>query len=82
MKKRPLGNTGLELTELAFGASSLGSEFRRIDLNEAIKSVHVALDRGINLIDTSPYYGRGVLNRYSVSPSKASPVTNTTFAQN
>ena len=41
-------------------ASSLGAEFRKIDLNEAIKSVHVALDHGMNLIDSSPYYGRGL----------------------
>ena len=44
---------------LSFGASSLGAEFRSIDLNEAIRCVEVALDGGMNLIDTSPYYGRG-----------------------
>ncbi len=60
MERRPLGNTGLEVTVLGFGASSLGAEFRSIDIGEAIESVHVALDRGFNLIDTSPYYGRGL----------------------
>ena len=60
MEKRTLGNTGLDLSVLSFGASSLGAEFRKIDLNEAIKSVHVALDHGMNLIDSSPYYGRGL----------------------
>ncbi|MCA9264181.1 MAG: aldo/keto reductase [Planctomycetales bacterium] len=60
METRPLGNTGLELPILSFGASSLGAEFRDIDLNEAIRSVHVALDRGLNFIDTSPFYGRGM----------------------
>ncbi len=60
MHKRPLGNTGLELTALTFGASSLGSEFREVDLNDALQSVRVALDLGMNFIDTSPYYGRGV----------------------
>jgi len=60
MKFRPLGRTGLTLSSLSFGASSLGSEFRPVDLNEAIRSVHVALDLGINFIDTSPYYGRGL----------------------
>jgi aryl-alcohol dehydrogenase-like predicted oxidoreductase len=29
-------------------------------LDEAIRSVHVALDAGLNLIDTSPFYGRGM----------------------
>ena len=60
MEKRTLGKTGMEVTALSFGASSLGAEFRKIDLNEAVKSVHVALDLGMNLIDSSPYYGRGL----------------------
>lgn len=60
MQLRPLGNTGLSLPALSFGASSLGAEFRQVDLNEALKSVHTALDLGMNFIDTSPYYGRGM----------------------
>lgn len=59
MKKRPLGQTGIDLTLLGFGASSMGAEFRSVDLQEALASVRVALDRGMNLVDTSPYYGRG-----------------------
>src|SRR5947209_16409839 len=60
MEHRTLGNTGLKLPFLSFGASSLGQEFRQVDLNEALRSVHVALDLGMNFIDTSPYYGRGM----------------------
>lgn len=60
MLKRPLGATGLELSVLSFGASSLGQEFRRIDIGEATRAVHVALELGMNFIDTSPYYGRGM----------------------
>jgi L-galactose dehydrogenase len=60
METRPLGNTGLHLPILSFGASSLGQEFRQVDLNEALRSVHVALDLGMNFIDTSPFYGRGM----------------------
>ena len=60
METRPLGKTGLELTVLSYGASSLGAEFRRVDLAEALRSVHVAIDSGMNFIDTSPYYGRGM----------------------
>lgn len=60
MQRRKLGNTGLELPILSFGASSLGQEFRQVDLSEAIRSVHVALERGMNFIDTSPFYGRGM----------------------
>jgi L-galactose dehydrogenase len=60
MEQRPLGKTGLNLPVLSFGASSLGAEFRSIDLNAALRSVHVALDLGMNFIDTSPFYGRGM----------------------
>ena len=60
MQIRQLGATNLQLTALSFGASSLGAEFRRIDIEEALRSVRVALDRGINFIDTSAYYGRGM----------------------
>lgn len=60
MEYRPLGNTGLSLPALSFGASSLGAEFRRVDLQEALHSVQVALELGMNFIDTSPFYGRGM----------------------
>jgi aryl-alcohol dehydrogenase-like predicted oxidoreductase len=60
MQTRPLGNTGLQLPLLSFGASSLGQEFRQVDLSDAIRCVHVALDLGMNFIDTSPFYGRGM----------------------
>jgi aryl-alcohol dehydrogenase-like predicted oxidoreductase len=59
MEQRSLGNTGLSLPILSFGASSLGQEFRPVDLNDALRSVRVAIDCGLTFIDTSPYYGRG-----------------------
>ncbi len=60
MKIRPLGQTGLQIPILSFGASSLGAEFRNVTLDEVLKSVRVALDCGLNFIDTSPFYGRGM----------------------
>lgn len=60
MKTRKLGKTDLELPILSFGASSLGQEFRSVKLEEALSSVKVALDLGMNFIDTSPFYGRGM----------------------
>jgi aryl-alcohol dehydrogenase-like predicted oxidoreductase len=60
MHTRPLGRTGLEVPILAFGASSLGAEFRRVTLAETMASVRAALDCGLSLIDTSPFYGRGM----------------------
>lgn len=60
MELRELGQTGLKISQLSFGASSLGQEFRSVDLNEALRSVRTALDLGMNFIDTSPFYGRGM----------------------
>jgi aryl-alcohol dehydrogenase-like predicted oxidoreductase len=60
MQTRTLGRTGLDVPILAFGASSLGQEFRSITLEEALGSVRTALDCGMRLIDTSPFYGRGM----------------------
>ena len=60
METRLLGRTGLTLPVLSFWASSLGQEFRSVTLDEALQSVRVALDCGLNFIDTSPFYGRGM----------------------
>src|SRR5215204_2362332 len=60
MQTRRLGQTHLHVPILSFGASSLGAEFRSVTIEEALGSVRVALDCGLNLIDTSPFYGRGM----------------------
>src|SRR5688572_7421110 len=57
---RPLGRTGLQLPILGFGASSLGAEFRNVTIEEVLGSVRAALECGMNFIDTSPFYGRGM----------------------
>jgi len=57
MKYRKFGKTGLNVSALSFGASSLGSVFHETDEAESIQTVHAAVDAGINLIDVSPYYG-------------------------
>ena len=57
MEYRTLGKTGLKVSKLAFGGSSLGSVFRSVAEEDGIRAVHTALDHGINLIDTAPYYG-------------------------
>lgn len=57
MKTRPLGRTGLNVSILGYGASSLGGVFRDIREEEGLRAVHESLDAGINFIDVSPYYG-------------------------
>ena len=57
MQYRKLGHTGLEVSIMGFGGSSLGSAFEPIDEAEGVRAVLVAVDNGINLIDTAPFYG-------------------------
>ncbi|KAF5790034.1 putative L-galactose 1-dehydrogenase [Helianthus annuus] len=54
---RSLGNTGLKLSSVGFGASPLGSVFGPVSDEEAIATVREAFRLGINFFDTSPYYG-------------------------
>ena len=57
MRYTELGKTGLKLSNLSFGASSLGSVFHETKEAESIKAVETAIEGGINFIDVSPYYG-------------------------
>src|SRR6266404_9118900 len=57
MEQRQLGRTGLQVSVLGFGGAPLGGMYGPLDEAEAIASVRHAIDAGINLIDTSPYYG-------------------------
>jgi aryl-alcohol dehydrogenase-like predicted oxidoreductase len=57
MQYNLLGNTGLKVSRLSMGASSLGAVFHSVDEAEAIAAVHAALDHGINYFDVAPAYG-------------------------
>ncbi|MBQ9362553.1 MAG: aldo/keto reductase, partial [Bacteroidaceae bacterium] len=57
MRYTELGKTGMMISHISFGASSLGSVFRETKEAESFKAVEVAIESGINFIDVSPYYG-------------------------
>ena len=57
MQYRTIGNTGMKVSALSYGASSLGGVFHGIDESEAIRAAHTAIEGGMNFIDVSPYYG-------------------------
>jgi len=61
MNNRPLGKTGIEVSEIGFGAWQLGNEkdWGKMDDQEAVSLVHEAIDRGCIFFDTPPNYGLG-----------------------
>ncbi len=60
MQYRTLGRTGLRISEVGFGAMTIGGEvFGATDDQESLRALHRAIDLGINFIDTADAYGRG-----------------------
>jgi len=57
LQKKALGRTGLEVTQLGFGAMELRGEREEISEEEAGRVLNGVLDAGINFVDTSPDYG-------------------------
>lgn len=57
MQYNEIGKTGMKVSNLSFGASSLGGVFRNINEEQALQAVYAAVDHGMNFIDVSPYYG-------------------------
>lgn len=61
MKYRPLGATGLNVSEIGLGAWQLANPDWGIhDRAEAVQIVHKSLAAGCNFFDTAPGYGHGV----------------------
>jgi len=60
---RQLGRTGLQVTELAFGASGIGNIHRAQSDESAAATVDSAWQQGIRMFDTAPHYGLGLSER-------------------
>jgi aryl-alcohol dehydrogenase-like predicted oxidoreductase len=58
MQQRPLGRTGVSVTQFCLGAMMFGA-WGNPDHDESIQMIHRALDAGINFIDTADVYGAG-----------------------
>ena len=60
MKYRPLGTTGIEVSEIGYGAWGIGGAmWGGADDDESIQALQRAIDVGLNFIDTALAYGRG-----------------------
>jgi aryl-alcohol dehydrogenase-like predicted oxidoreductase len=57
--KRPLGRTGLEVSEISFGAWAIGGDWGEVPEADALAGIHAAVAAGVNLFDTADVYGRG-----------------------
>ena len=57
MKTRKLGNQGLEVSELGLGCMGMSEFYGSGDEQEAIATIHQALDLGVNFLDTADMYG-------------------------
>jgi aryl-alcohol dehydrogenase-like predicted oxidoreductase len=77
VKHRPLGSTGIQVSEIGYGAWGIGgSQWGGADDDESIQALHRAIDLGLNFIDTALAYGRGRSERLvgQVVRERAEPI--------
>ncbi|MGH3504283.1 MAG: aldo/keto reductase [Nocardioidaceae bacterium] len=63
MKRRVIGRSGVEVTELGFGGAPIGNLYAAVDAGTAAGAVETAWDAGIRCFDTAPHYGLGLSER-------------------
>ncbi|RWH73029.1 MAG: aldo/keto reductase [Mesorhizobium sp.] len=63
MKKRRVGSTALEITEVSFGGAAVGGLYRACPREMAMQTLQVAWDAGLRYFDTAPFYGFGLSER-------------------
>src|SRR3954447_7695411 len=59
MKCRALGRTGWNVSEISFGAWAHGGAWGDVSDEDSLRTLHRAIDRGVNFIDTADVYGDG-----------------------
>lgn len=59
MRYRPLGRTGVQVSEVSFGAWAIGADWGDVSDHDAVAALEAALDAGVNFIDTADVYGDG-----------------------
>lgn len=77
MEKRMLGNSDLDISVLGLGSWAIGGNigdwgWGEQNIQDSIKTIHTALDNGINWIDTAPAYGLGNSERVVAKALKQS----------
>ncbi|MBP9096796.1 MAG: aldo/keto reductase [Ignavibacteria bacterium] len=59
MNKRKIGSSDLEVFPIGLGAMGMSEFYGSVDENESIKTLHAAIEHGVNFIDTADMYGIG-----------------------
>ena len=59
MQYRPLGSTGVLSSSVGLGCMGMSDMYGPADEGESLATIHMALDQGINLLDTGDFYGMG-----------------------
>lgn len=57
---RPLGKSGVPVTQLGLGGAPLGDFYQKLPEAQALGTIEAAHDLGVTLFDTSPFYGYGL----------------------
>jgi aryl-alcohol dehydrogenase-like predicted oxidoreductase len=75
MKYRNFGNSGLEVSEIGFGAWAIGGSWGAQSEKDSLEALGTALDKGVNFIDTAAGYGNGKSERIIGEFLKSRPET-------
>ncbi|MCB5175752.1 aldo/keto reductase [Microvirga lenta] len=63
MKRRRIGETSVEVTEIGFGGAAIGGLYRAVSRQQSEDTIAAAWDAGIRYFDTAPFYGFGLSER-------------------
>lgn len=70
MNYRPLGKTGISVSEISFGTWGIGGSWGKTDDAESLRAIDKAIERGVNFFDTADVYGDGHSERLLAKATK------------
>lgn len=73
MRYRTLGKSGLEVSEVGFGAWAIGGSWGRVDDDTSLEALRAAVAHGVTFVDTADVYGDGRSERLVAQMRAANP---------